>query len=39
MKKGKIDIEKVKQGEEFGVILAPQLEFKIGDVLSSVRNP
>ena len=38
MKKGKREIEKVKQGEEVGGILGAQLEFKRGDVLSSVRN-
>jgi len=37
MKKEKKDILEAKQGEEFGVILQPQLDFTIGDVLVSVR--
>ena len=38
MKKGRQDVAQVIQGEEFGVILAPQLEFKVGDMLLSVRE-
>jgi translation initiation factor IF-2 len=38
MKKEKKDIMEVKQGEEFGVILQPQLDFTIGDMLVSVRR-
>jgi translation initiation factor IF-2 len=38
LKKEKQDIDKAKQGEEFGVIFLPQLDFKIKDVLLSVRK-
>lgn len=38
MQKGRQEVTEVAQGEEFGVIFTPQLEFKIGDVLISVRN-
>lgn len=38
MKKEKKDILEAKQGEEFGVILQPQLDFTIGDMLVSVRR-
>ncbi|OGM18721.1 hypothetical protein A2686_00365 [Candidatus Woesebacteria bacterium RIFCSPHIGHO2_01_FULL_38_10] len=38
IKKGRQVVEKVKQGEEFGVLFTPQLEFKVGDVLISERN-
>lgn len=38
MKKEKKDIIEAKQGEEFGVILQPQLDFTIGDMLVSVRK-
>ena len=38
MQKGRQEITEVAQGEEFGVIFTPQLEFKVGDVLISVRN-
>ncbi len=38
MKKEKKDVIEVKQGEEFGVILQPQLDFTIGDMLVSVRK-
>ncbi|OGM22743.1 hypothetical protein A2961_03160 [Candidatus Woesebacteria bacterium RIFCSPLOWO2_01_FULL_39_21] len=37
LKKGKLDVDEVGQGEEFGVIFEPQLEFKPGDVLLSVQ--
>lgn len=38
MKKEKKNINEAKQGEEFGVILQPQLDFTIGDMLVSVRK-
>ena len=38
MKKEKKEITEAKQGEEFGVILQPQLDFSSGDVLVSVRK-
>jgi len=38
MKKEKKEIAEAKQGEEFGVILQPQLDFSSGDVLVSVRK-
>lgn len=37
-KKGKEDIDVAKQGEECGIIFTPQLEFKVGDMLISVRR-
>ena len=36
LRKEKKDITEVKQGEEFGIILKPQLDFTIGDMLVSV---
>jgi len=36
LKKGKKDVEEVRQGEEFGILFSPQLDFKIGDVILSV---
>ncbi|MCJ7829610.1 hypothetical protein MUP50_00785, partial [Patescibacteria group bacterium] len=39
MKQGKEDVQQVKKGEEFGVILSPNIDFKIGDVLVSYRQP
>jgi translation initiation factor IF-2 len=38
LKKQKLEIASVGQAEEFGVLLDPQLDFVIGDVLLSVRN-
>lgn len=38
MKKEKKDVLEVKQGEEFGIIFFPQLDFTIGDVVLSVRS-
>lgn len=38
MKKEKQAIIEAKEGEEFGVILEPQLDFKIGDMLVSVTQ-
>ncbi len=38
VRKGKQEISSVGQSEEFGVILEPQLDFAIGDVLVSVAK-
>lgn len=38
IKKQKQEVGQVAQGEEFGVILEPQLDFAIGDVLISVAK-
>jgi translation initiation factor IF-2 len=38
LKKGKMDVETVKQGEECGIFIYPQLDFKEGDVLISERK-
>lgn len=38
MKTGKEKIEGAKTGEEFGAILSPSLDFKIGDMLISYRK-
>jgi translation initiation factor IF-2 len=38
MKIGKEDTEKVKKGEEFGVILDSPIDFKVGDVLISYHK-
>jgi translation initiation factor IF-2 len=38
MKKGKLDVNVVKPGEECGILFAPQLEFEIGDMIISVRK-
>jgi translation initiation factor IF-2 len=38
IKKQKIEVPSVGQSEEFGVIIEPQLDFQVGDVLVSVRN-
>ncbi|KKR62032.1 MAG: Translation initiation factor IF-2 [Candidatus Woesebacteria bacterium GW2011_GWA1_40_43] len=38
VKKQKAEVASVGQSEEFGVIIEPQLDFAIGDVLVSVRN-
>lgn len=38
MKRQKQEIAQAKQGEECGVILGPQLDFEVGDVLVSVRK-
>lgn len=38
LKKGKIDITEVEPGEEFGIFFAPQLDFKPGDMLISLRK-
>ena len=37
LKKQKAEVAQVGQGEEFGVILEPQLDFFVGDVLVSSR--
>lgn len=36
LKKQKLEVASVGQSEEFGVILEPQLDFSVGDVLVSV---
>jgi len=38
MKKDKGNIDKAQVGEEFGIIMVPQLDFKVGDVILSVTN-
>ena len=38
LKKQKTEVVMVIQGEEFGVIMDPQLDFAVGDVLASVGN-
>jgi len=38
MKKEKKEITEAKQGEEFGIVFVPQLDFTIGDVLVSLRK-
>lgn len=38
LKKQKTEVAQVGQGEEFGVILEPQLDFQINDVLLSVAK-
>lgn len=38
LKVGKTAVNKVKTGEEFGVVLSPSLDFAIGDVLVSFRK-
>jgi translation initiation factor IF-2 len=37
MRRGKEDVQQVKKGEEFGVILTPNVDFNVGDVLVSYR--
>jgi len=39
LKSGKADVKEVKAGEEFGAVLNPQVDFKIGDVLVSYQLP
>jgi translation initiation factor IF-2 len=39
LKKQKQAISKVGQGEEFGILFAPQFDFKVGDVLVLTSNP
>jgi translation initiation factor IF-2 len=38
MKKGKLDMDKVKEKEEFGAILSPPLDFNKGDMLISFKK-
>jgi translation initiation factor IF-2 len=38
VKKQKLEVSSVGQSEEFGVIIEPQLDFAIGDVIVSERN-
>lgn len=37
-KRGKLDINEAKAGEEFGAIIEPQLDFEVGDMLVSVTK-
>lgn len=37
LKKNRVDVAEVRQGEEFGVIFVPQLDFTIGDVIISLQ--
>jgi len=39
MKKGKQDVQLVKKGDEFGVVLTPAIDFLVGDVLVSFHKP
>lgn len=38
LRRGKEEIKEAKQGEEFGLILAPQLDFGAGDMILSVEK-
>ncbi|MBI3397384.1 GTP-binding protein [Candidatus Woesebacteria bacterium] len=38
LKKGKLDINEAKMGEEFGIIFEPQFDFQAGDVILSARK-
>lgn len=38
LRKQKLEVASVGQSEEFGLILDPQLDFKLGDVILSVGN-
>lgn len=38
IRKGKQEVPSVKQGEECGILFVPQLDFKVGDVILSVRT-
>jgi len=38
MKKGKLDVDKVKEKEEFGATLSPPLDFNKGDMLISFKK-
>lgn len=38
LKKGKEEVGEVREGEEFGVLFVPQLDFAIGDVLISAAR-
>jgi len=38
LKKNKVDVAEVGQGEEFGVIFIPQLDFTIGDAIISLQK-
>lgn len=38
LRRGKEDIESAKQGAECGIILKPQVDFKLGDVIISYRK-
>ncbi|OGM03060.1 hypothetical protein A2115_02285 [Candidatus Woesebacteria bacterium GWA1_41_8] len=38
LKREKQNIDRAKAGEEFGILFTPQLDFRVGDVISSVRR-
>jgi len=38
LKSGKLDVEKVKKGDEFGGVLSPNLDFVKGDMLVSFKK-
>jgi translation initiation factor IF-2 len=38
LKKGKLDVLAVKKGEEFGAVLAPVVDFQVGDLLVYFRD-
>ncbi len=38
IRKGKQEVQEVKQGEECGILFAPQLDFKASDMITSVRK-
>jgi translation initiation factor IF-2 len=38
IRKGKNEVPSVRQGDECGILFVPQLDFKIGDVILSVRT-
>lgn len=37
LRKGKLEVASVGPAEEFGIVMEPQLDFKVGDVLVSTR--
>ncbi|MFH1840706.1 MAG: translation initiation factor IF-2 [Candidatus Shapirobacteria bacterium] len=37
LKKDKMDVLEVKKGEEFGAVLAPEVDFEVGDLVISYR--
>jgi translation initiation factor IF-2 len=39
LKQGKNDVERVKKGEEFGAIFSGNLDFQIGDMVTSYLKP
>ncbi len=38
LRKGKTDVSEVKEGEECGILFTPQLDFRVGDMLLSLRK-